>query len=202
MQYAVISGSHRQDSQSEKISRYLMARVSALSSHECTLISLAQNPLPLWDEDFFQKTDRWQKLWNPIKETLQKADGIIVVSPEWHGMVPSGLKNFFMFCGGSDELAHKPGLIVGVSASMNGVYPISELRQFSGKNSRIVYTPDHLIIRNAPKVLNDGDAASDEDAYMRKRIDYTLKIFAQYGEALKQVRASGVVDLQAYPNGM
>ena len=49
-----------------------------------------------------------------------------VVSPEWNGMVPSMLTNFFLLCS-NNELAHKPGLLVGVSSGTGGSYPVAEL---------------------------------------------------------------------------
>ena len=67
-------------------------------------------------------------------------------------MVPAGLKNFFL-CFGRNELAHKPGLIVGVSSADGGVYPVAELRMSSYKNSRICYIPEQLIVRNVESVL-------------------------------------------------
>ena len=79
-------------------------------------------------------------------------DELVVMSPEWSGMVPAGLKNFFLLCG-ADHLAHKPGLIVGVSASLGGSYPIAELRTSSYKNTRLCYIPDHVIVRNVGQML-------------------------------------------------
>ena len=40
------------------------------------------------------------------------------------------------------------------------------------------------------------------DAYIRQRLDYALGILRTYGEALAQVRASGLVDYERYPFGM
>ena len=121
------------------------------------LLSLADNPLPLWDEGAWGDDPRWTKLWSPIAAELDHSDGFVIVSPEWSGMVPAGLKNFFLLCG-SELMAHKPGLIVTVSASLGGSYPVVELRTSSYKNTRLCYLPDHVIVRNVGRMLH-GDHA-------------------------------------------
>ena len=69
-------------------------------------------------------------------------------------MVPAKLKNFLLYCS-KDELAHKPALLVSVSAGLGGSYPIAELRISSYKNNRLCYLPENVIIRNIETFLND-----------------------------------------------
>ncbi|NTU76949.1 MAG: NAD(P)H-dependent oxidoreductase, partial [Alphaproteobacteria bacterium] len=143
MRLVLLSGSHRPSSQSARVAKYLESRLPLLESGvRADIIDLAGNPLPLWDEGMWQKDSDRQKQWAPYAERLSKADGLAVISPEWSGMVPAGLKNFFLYC--SDrEIGHKPGLIVTVSATRGGSYPVDELRISSYKNTRLCYIPDH-----------------------------------------------------------
>jgi NAD(P)H-dependent FMN reductase len=202
MQITIVSGSHRTHSQSSKVAKFCKKVLLAqFPSHSVSIIDLADNPLPLWDEGVWDKTPEWQKLWGPLSQQLAQSDAIVVVAPEWSGMCPSGLKNLFLLCG-SGELAHKPGLIVGISSSTGGAYPVSELRANSGKNTRLVYIPDHVIIRYVEKVLVTEAPSSPEDEYIRGRIEYSLRVLVKYGEALRTVREAGVVDLKKFPNGM
>ena len=140
-------------------------------------------------------------LWGPISKHLAQAQAFVVVSPEWSGMVPAGLKNLFLLCD-NDELAHKPALIVAVSASSGGAYPINELRTSSYKNTRICYIPEHIIVRNVESLLQGDTAASPHDESLRKRIDYSLKLLLQYSKALAGIRESGVLDHKSFPFGM
>ncbi len=202
MKYIVVSGSHRQNSQSLKVSKYIQSRLSTLLSVKSSLIDLGNNPLPLWDESIWSENrPLWDEKWSPLAKDIQSADGIVVTCPEWGGMVPSGLKNFFLLCG-NKELGHKPGLIVSVSGSRNGAYPISELRMSSFKNNRINYIPDHVIVREVAQVLNDGAPKDEDEKYLRERMDYSLKVFHEYGKAMRAVRSSGIIDFDAFPNGM
>jgi len=202
MHIAIIVGSHRKDSQSAKIGRFLQAQIESISDHSCWTCDLVKHPLPLWDEEIGTDAAHWAPL-REVNAQLHSAEAIIVISPEWHGMVPAAVKNFFLVCDGT-ALSHKPALAVGVSVGPGGSYPITELRISSYKNNRMCYLPEHLIVRNCMLVMNDDTATNDTDehSYISERSLYCLRQLIAYGDALAQVRASGATDLGPYPNGM
>jgi len=204
MKITIISGSHRNKSQSLKVANYIKQTLqNEKLCDESWLFSLSGNPLPLWDEGIWEGDEAWQNLLGPISAELDSSDGFIVIAPEWHGQVPAGLKNFFLLWG-KGELAHKPALIVTVSSADGGAYPVAELRMSSYKNNRICYIPEQVIVRNVESVLNDNpeDNNQDADAYFRGRFSYALKQLTEYAIALKQVRKTGATDLSVYKNGM
>lgn len=200
MKITIISGSHRANSQSEKVAHYIAKDLSSLKV-ESSVISLANNPLPLWDEGVWGDDPKWAAVWEPISQTLKGSDGFVVVSPEWSGMVPAGLKNFFLLCG-SREVGHKPAMIVSVSSGIGGSYPVAELRLSSYKNTRLVYVPDHVIVREAESMLNGDTPASDHDTEIRKRIHYSLEMLVEYAKAFSHVRNSGKINFKDFPYGM
>lgn len=204
MKIAIISGSHRINSQSEKVSLVIDKALSRKDSCTATwLYKLTDNPLPLWEEGIWDKEPEWEDRLNPIHEQLQSCDGLVIVSPEWHGQVPSGLKNFFLMVNRFD-VGHKPAMIVTVSNGDGGAYPVAELRMSSYKNNRICYIPEHLIIRNVESVLNENPADNNEsaDSYFRERMDWTLDVLLAYAQALQPVRASGITLSDTFKNGM
>lgn len=203
MKISIVSGSHRKDGQSLKVAKYIESRLLELGlCDETFLLSLGNNPIPLWEESIWQGDVQWQSLLAPISKELVESQALVVIAPEYHGMAPAGLKNFFM-CFGKNELAHKPGLIVAVSSGAGGAYPVAELRMSSYKNSRICYLPEQVIVRNVESVLNENPGEKDSaDTYFRDRIDWTLKQLQQYAVALKTVRKSGVVEMSEFGNGM
>ena len=202
MHVAIIVGSHRKDSQSAKIGRFLQAQIESLGGHTCWTCDLGKNPLPMWDEEIGSGAAHWTPL-TEVNEQLRAAEAIIVIAPEWHGMVPAALKNFFLVSDGA-ALAHKPALAVGVSVGPGGSYPVTELRISSYKNNRMCYLPEHLIVRNCMVVMNEDLRANDEGehSYVSERSLYCVKQLLAYGDALAQVRASGTANLDPYPNGM
>jgi len=202
MKYFILSGSHRAEAQSLKVANY--ARSVLTREHagaEVYLLSLSGNPLPLWDEASGGAPDA---LWDPISAELKAADALVIISPEWSGMATPGVKNFLLNCT-AGEVGHKPALIVTVSASRGGSYPVAELRMSGYKNNRLAWLPEHVIVHHVEQNFTVPDGAAEiskEDALIRKRLRYALRLLEEYGKALKQVRASGVVDHKTFRSGM
>jgi len=203
MKITVISGSHRESSQSEKVARIAHQYLVDGVCDQADIFSLAGNPLPLWDQGVWDGEQKWKDLLDPIKKSFSESDAFVVVTPEWHGQVPAGLKNLFLLMS-KNELGHKPALIISVSSGRGGSYPIAELRMSSYKNNRLCYIPEHIIIRDVEKVLNGDTAENDEasDTFYRERMQWCLSILKQYALALAQVRASGIVHSDKFKTGM
>lgn len=202
MKFFILSGSHRKEAQSLKVANYLKRVLETEhKGAEVFLYSLSGNPVPLWDEAHGGAPDT---LWEPVSAQLQAAEALVVVCPEWSGMATPGVKNFLLNCT-AGEVGHKPALIVAVSAGRGGSYPVAELRMSGYKNNRLCWIPEHVIVHHAETNLNAPDGAADltkEDAAIRTRVRYALKVLAEYGKALAHVRASGIVDHKTFRSGM
>ena len=196
IKYAIISGSHRDEAvaQSLKVSKWLS---------NVDIISLSGNPFPLWDESAWDAGSDLSRKMAPSLDVVKNADAIILVAPEWGGMVPPGLKNFLLYMA-SAHAEHKPCMLVGVSASRGGTYPIAELRMSGYKNNRMVYIPDHLIVGSVQNVMNDHDmdTAEQGDLYIKKRALYSLDVLNAYAVALKGMRSAHDLSHADYPFGM
>ncbi|TWC16848.1 MULTISPECIES: NADPH-dependent FMN reductase [unclassified Pseudomonas] len=180
----LLSGSNRSNSQSLKVAEYLRDRLEQLDLCDSgELLNLASSRLPLWPEEDIDG------IWNVQQTILKKATALIVISPEWNGMACPALKNFFLYAG-LGELGHKPALLVGVSAGLGGAYPIAELRASSYKNSRIMYLPEQLIIRNVESMMNSEIPSDENDIRIRTRIDWALHLLCQYDDALRTIRTA------------
>ena len=203
MKIGIISGSHRNPSQSEKVARYIESRLQSEQKLDTWLFSLADNPLPLWDQSLWEDDPEWNARLAPLKQQIDECDGFVIVSPEWHGQVPSGLKNFFLLFN-RFQLGHKPALITTVSNMDGGAYPVAELRMSSYKNNRICYIPEQLILRNVETILNEdaNENNADADSYFRERIDWTLSILKGYADALKTMRDNTEIFHDKFGNGM
>ena len=167
------------------------------------LYVLARNPLPLWDQSLWEDDPEWNERLSLIRKQLTSSDGFVIVSPEWHGQVPAGMKNFFLLFN-RFELGHKPAMIVAVSSADGGAYPVAELRMSSYKNNRICYIPEQIIVRNVESVLNDRaeDNHPDADSYFRERINWSLGILKGYAKAMKPMRESVQIHHDKFGNGM
>lgn len=199
MKIVVISGSSRSGANSLKVAQWLETELKnrAITTE---LIDLRKVTLPLTHEDI------WGDIANlpeakEIREILKSADAYVVVSPEWNGMAAPALKNLFIYV--EKTMADKPALLTSVSATQyGGSFPIGELHMTSAKNTRVVYIPEYIVVRDADNMLNDVEPANENDAYIRDRARYALGVLVAYAESLQHVRSSGVTDYKTYPNGM
>ena len=202
MQIAIIVGSHRNQSQSSRVGAYIASDLVRIDpSMTVDTIDLAGNPLPLWDESVWQGDSELAALWKPYRDRMRRADGFVIIAPEWAGMVPPGLKNLLLFAG-PKEVGHKPAMIVAVSASRGGSYPVNELRTSGYKNSRLVYIPEHVLIHDVNDMLLGATPASDRDAWLRRRIEFADRILLEYAKALAPIRTSGLTEHADFPYGM
>lgn len=202
MHIAIVVGSHRKDSQSSRVGAYIAKDLARIDpSLSIDTIDLADNPLPLWDESLWQGDSNLATQWKPFRDRMRTADGFVIISPEWAGMVPPGLKNLLLFAG-PKEVGHKPALIVAVSASRGGTYPVNELRTSGYKNSRLVYIPEHVLVQDVADVLVGETPVSDRDAWLRRRIEFADRLLLEYARALVPIRASGLTEHADFPYGM
>lgn len=186
--WALMIGSQRAGSASSLVAQQLTRRLQTIApAVRVDAIDLAATRLPFWGEPSEEGAGS-SPAWAPISRTLAAAEALVAVVPEWHGMVPAAVKNLFLYL--SDELAHKPGLIVAVSATHGGAYPVAELQLSSYKNSRICWIPEHVIVRGCKA----GDITTTQRALAEvdERIDHALRLLGLYAHALRGVR-QGVI---------
>lgn len=207
MKITVINGSmrHAANSQSLKVAKYMLKALEKQDfCDETYLISMTDKPYPLWDESVWDGDLSWQERLQPVSAELADSDGFIIIAPEYHGMAPAALKNFLLMHN-KFQIGHKPALLVGVSSSDGGAYPLAELRMSSSKNNRLCYIPEQLIIRHVESVLNEqaSENNTDADTYFRERIEFALGVLGKYATALKQVRDhTDVIFNDKFGNGM
>lgn len=198
MNLCIINGSHRSNSESLRVSRIISEKkVVSDNFNQVSLLDLNSLNLPLWNEGVWDGADEWLCWQEPAKQ-LQDCDALIIVMPEWGGMVPPGLKNLLLLAG-PEEVGHKPALLVSVSAGRGGVNPINEMRSTAYKNNHICYLPDHIILRDVESLFYQDDESSD---YYSNAIDYHVTLLSEYSKSLIQVRKSGCINNNEYRYGM
>jgi len=186
----------RDNSQSLKVSKWL--KDHAENELDCTieLLDLHELALPM----FTTAQDNNESV-GKVLQTLEKADGVVFVSPEWNGMMSHGLVNMQHYLG--HELANKPVMTAGVSAGRGGHYPLAQMRDMGYKNNHYVITPESLLVQGVNDAFNDHDLGENTpDKMLKDRADYGLKVLVEYSKAMRTIRQSGVIDLENFANGM
>ncbi|MGA0198292.1 MAG: NADPH-dependent FMN reductase [Prochlorotrichaceae cyanobacterium] len=199
---AIISGSQRDSGNSHRVAKLTANLISSTGEpgqHHGTIVNIQD--LPLWDEGLWGKSplnEKWSR-WEPISQTLTDSDGIVIITPEYAGMASPLIANFLLIAG-HKEVGHKPGLLISVSASRGGAYPIAQLRSFSTKNNSLCWIPDHVIVRDVDEFFTEIN--SGKENYTSRKLSYSLKLLMTYAEALVEVRNSGNIDYETFPYGM
>lgn len=184
----------RPGSQSLKVCEWLAEHVQKLGS-DAEVLDLHKVGLPMYDD-----SDEMAIQAKDMLDSFSSSDGFVFVSPEWNGTMSQGLVNMLHFVG--RELAHKPVMLTGVSDGRGGHYPLMQMRIMNYKNNHYVISPEALLVQDCKNVLNDHEEAEGSDGYVKKRADYALKVLLAYGESLKSVRSSGVINFEEFPNGV
>ncbi|USG59525.1 NAD(P)H-dependent oxidoreductase [Sneathiella marina] len=196
----IIIGSNRKISQSGRIAEFVHSLINNLQANvSVDLFSVRDMNLPLWSEEKWQSNSSLVDLWKPFSSRLKECDGFIVISPEWAGMAPPHLKNFLLMCDGG-ELAHKPGLLIGVSSGFGGAYPVAELRMSGYKNNFLWWLPDHVILRHVESLFVE-EPPTKLDVNMTNRLNYSLEFLVETAIAMAPVREK-VQNLATYKHGM
>jgi len=196
MQICIISGSSRAESQSLRVSQAL-AGIVKNQGCKAVVVDLFENNITSVLNDVWSNSDGHGDNVKEISGIVENSNGFIIVTPEWAGMASPAVKAMFTVVSG---FAHKPAMIVSVSASRGGSYPVAELRMSSYKNSKIVYIPDHLIVRNVETAFTDDGNKNDE--YISKRAEFSIKALLKYSESLKNLSEDPEMQNEEYIFGM
>ena len=194
MKITIISASMRANSQSLKVSEWLSEHVSSMGA-QAKVLDLQKAGLPMYDG-----SDEMALKAKSILVDLSDSDGFVFVSPEWNGTMSHGLVNLLHFV--DHEMAHKPVMLVGVSAGSGGHYPIMQMRIMNYKNNHFVISPEALLVQDVNNMLNDHEPSDGASGSVKKRADYALRILIAYSESLRTVRGCGIVNFKEFRNGV
>jgi len=123
----IVLGSTRIGRQSCKVARFVLSRMSADPRLKTELMDLGEYNFPIMDQRLSDMKTAPAGLQS-FSDKLERADGLLIVSPEYKGGVPGVLKNAFDYL--------KPGILrrkpVGVctvsSGGFGGVNCLMQLR--------------------------------------------------------------------------
>lgn len=181
---AVLYGSVRRERQGIKAARFIVAKLDA-RGHETTLVDSKAHALPMLDL-MYKEYDAGNAppAMQSISETLNRADGFVVVTAEYNHSVPAALKNLLDHF--QSEYLYKPSAIVTYSAGpFGGVRSLVNMRGILAELGAAAI-PSSLAVPNVGAAF-DVDGKAIDEAY-DKRVAGFLDEYEWYTRALKAAR--------------
>lgn len=177
MKITIVAGSNRKQATSTQLSQYLKTVLEAKDS-QVTLIDLNASPLPFYSPD----VEHHDENLNAFKKSLKEADGIVLVTPEYHG-APSGvLKNALDHVG----FEQFDGKVVLSVSSAGGAVGVSSLQQLQTivRNVHGINCPEWISIGGEQRTFTaEGEPA---DAKTKERVQRTVIYFAQMVQSFRK----------------
>lgn len=187
----VILASTRQGRFGEKPAAWLMDRLSPRTDLGAELIDLRDHPLPIFDQPAApartlraypnEEIARWGR-------TIDRADGYMVITPEYNHGYPASLKNALDYV--FPELNRKPIAFVGYG-NVGGARAIEQLRlvavefEMAPLRHAIHILPDLMIA-----AMKADPFALDLFASLDERLDRAAADLAWWASALAAARAA------------
>jgi len=122
----IICGSTRRDRQSIKVARFVLKKLQERKGAETELLDLLEYNFPIMEERLHRRDDPPPGL-KEFGEKIDRADAVIIVTPEYNNGYPGVLKNALDYL--LPEYERKPVGIVTVSAGgFCGINCLAQLR--------------------------------------------------------------------------
>lgn len=156
----VILGTIREGRASEAVAHFIHAKLAALPGVETKLIDIRTLDMP-WTDEGPALAVRNQG----FVDDIIRADGLLIVSPEYNHSFPGSLKRVLDIC--YKEYAQKAVGIVGVSSGMVGgarmIEHLSTVLRYLG----LSLTKTDLLFPQAKNSFNEDGSPKDEKVHER-----------------------------------
>jgi NAD(P)H-dependent FMN reductase len=177
----IICGSTRRDRQSIKVARFVLTRLQQRPNVQTELLDLLEYNFPIMEERLHRRDDPPPGL-KEFGEKIDRADSIIIVTPEYNNGYPGVLKNALDYL--LPEYERKPIGIVTVSAGgFGGINCLAQLRLVClGMGAFPI--PENLSVSRVQDAFKDDgtyDHAYDKraDAFLDEVLWFTEAISAR-----------------------
>jgi chromate reductase len=179
--FAGISGSLRKES----FNTHLLNNIPGLLPANVTLDILSIANIPLYNADLdLPSAKERPRIVQAFRDELARAQGLVIVSPEYNYSIPGGLKNAIDWAsrGEDSPLLHKPVAVMGATTGMWGTARMQIAFQavFLFLNMKPVYKPEILVAQAKDKFDEKGNL-KDEMAkeLIRKKLQSLKDLILQ-----------------------
>lgn len=162
---ALLSASIRDNRNSHRVALHLHRHISTGSQHTVDLIDLLDHDFPIFHERLkFMKDPAPEVV--AFAERVRKADGVIMVVPEYNGGVPASLKNVVDLL--TEDWRKKPIALVPVSGGPFGGAQVTTQLQFNLWKIRGWVVPGPMQVPSVKDNFAQDGTPADAEAWARR----------------------------------
>ena len=179
----VLLGTIRIERQSVHVARFIVEKLYEYEDVETELIDLAAYDIPLLEQRLSRMVDPPPGL-RAFGEAMRRADGLLIVAPEYKNGYPGVLKNAFDHLE-RDVFRHKPiGICTVSSGRFGGMQCLSQLRLVCLAMGGLPIPAKLPISKvedafDAGGTLHDSSLVKKRDAFLRELRWYTEAVVRQ-----------------------
>lgn len=173
----IISGTDRPNSNSLKVAQLLAEDYRALNQQ-----------IDILDLSKLNLNDAHGSAYKGAKgtflsgvERVTRADGLVMVVPEYNGSFPGILKLFIDYWKYPDSFEARPVAFVGLGMRWGGLRPVEHLQQVFGYRNAYMF-PHRIFLTGIDKALKDGKIA---DPMILDLLKIQARDFLKFIRALK-----------------
>ena len=174
----IISGTDRPNSNSIKVAKFVETLYAEIKV-PARIMDLAQ--LKVGDVASGEYYQGAKGTFKEAVDRVTKAEGLVIVVPEYNGSYPGFLKLFIDYWKYPDSFEHRPIALIGLGARWGGLRPVEHLQQVFGYRNSYIF-PSRVFLNNIKEVLKDGAIA---DPMMLDLMKIQTREFARFVKALK-----------------
>lgn len=180
MNIVIISGSIRRGRRSHDVAIALTAHFHSRGYIATSVLDLAEHHLPVLEEQY-EDSDKSIPALAEIHQKLDQADGIIFLSPEYHGSYSGALKNAVDYF--SAEFKRKPiGVVATGSGRLGGINASTDMQQLVLSLGGFPM-PYKLLVPSVQHAFGENGEVKDE--FLSKSMDKFVSEFIWLAEAIR-----------------
>jgi NAD(P)H-dependent FMN reductase len=175
MRIALVAGSNRKNATSTILLKYIETILTS-QKISVSFIDLAKLPLPLFTPD---NEDLHQNVLN-LLHAIQKADGVIFATPEYHGSISGVLKNALDYIS-NEHISGKAVLSVSSAGGPLGISSLTHLQTIV-RYVHGINCPEWISIGYGTNTFDEDGAPTDEGTKIR--VQTVLNSFIELTKSL------------------